>query len=131
MSKQILKGRAIVDGEATGQLLCIRTPVSFLGMLNPSSGELKVEGVVLSIPGKVLAIPGTIGSTVAPYIIYQTRKLNTAPAAIISKNVDTYLASGCAVSKIPLVELKNEFDDLCRLSGSAVRVLPGGLIEVE
>lgn len=124
-------GRAIVEGEASGTLLCLRSPISFLGMFNPETGEVRAEGLKASAAGRVLVVPGTVGSTVAPYVIYRSMKLKTAPAAIVAMSVDAYLASGCAISKIPLVELRDGFDGLCSLSGARARVLQGGLIEVE
>lgn len=131
MAKAAFAGRVIVDGEARGRLVCVRRPVSFLGMFVPEEGVLRVDGASISVAGSVLAVPGTVGSTVAPYVIYRSAKLGKAPAAIVSLSVDAYLASGCAISKIPLVELKEGFEELCGLSGSTAVLRRGGTIEVE
>ncbi|MDG7036785.1 MAG: DUF126 domain-containing protein [Nitrososphaerota archaeon] len=103
-----LNGRVLVGGNASGELIIIRKPISFLGMVNPVNGQLKSsvdnqKGI--SLAGKILWLPYTTGSTVGAYIIYQMSKNNVAPIAILAQTADTTLASGCALSNILLVDL--------------------------
>jgi predicted aconitase with swiveling domain len=102
-----IKGNPLVPGKAVGPLLVTLKPISFLGMVDPVKGEIVAGDTDIMnrrITGTVLAFPHMIGSTVAPYIIYRMKKLNTSPAAIVVKTADASLASGCAVSGIPLID---------------------------
>lgn len=103
-----IHGRVLVEGNASGELLVIMEPISFLGMVNPTNGQLKLSlksSHEASLVGKVLWLPYTIGSTVGAYIIYQMSKNNVAPAAILAQKADSTLSSGCALSNIVLVDL--------------------------
>lgn len=56
-----------------------------------------------SIKDKVLFIPGgklTVGS----YVIFQMKKNNTAPKAIICLNAEPIIATGAIMSDIPMVD---------------------------
>jgi predicted aconitase with swiveling domain len=44
------------------------------------------------------------GSTVGSYTLYRMKKNNTAPAAIVNKQIDTITAVGCIISEIPCVD---------------------------
>ncbi len=103
----IIKGNSIVPGISQGQLLVSLNPISFLGMVDPVKGEIvagETNLINLKITGSVLAFPYMVGSTVAPYVIYRMKKLKTSPAAIAVQRADASLASGCAVTEIPLID---------------------------
>ena len=79
--------RNIAKGKDSGELIVSSEPISFLGGVDPKTGividpnhELKGQ----SIKDKVLFIPGGKGSTVGSYVIFQMKKNNTAPKAIIA-----------------------------------------------
>ena len=100
-----IKAEVIVEGPSMirSTLKVIDKPVSFLGMVDPKMGILKAEDNTVELTGVILSFPYMIGSTVAPYIIYSLKRNKKAPVAMISSSVDALLASGCAISDIPLL----------------------------
>jgi len=131
---QIVKGRTIARGRATGKVLMTKDPISFLGNVNPETGEIVDPGHELfgkSIKGTVLVFPQGKGSTVGSYVIYQLKKNNAAPVAIINLECEPIVAVGAIISEIPLVDKmeKDPYDIL--KDGDDVTVDgTGGLIEI-
>ena len=118
----LLHGRSISKGSATGELLITDKPISFLGGVNPKTGEIidvnhPLAGV--SVAGKVLVFPFGKGSTVGSYVLYALAKNNAAPAAIINKECETIIATGAIMAGIPAVD---------RLEGD---LLAGGRVTVD
>lgn len=123
-----LKGRTISRGCAKGEVLLSRDPISFLGSVDPKTGVIIEENHVLmgkSIKGKVLVFPHGKGSTVGSYVLYQLKKNETAPAAIINLETEPIVAVGAIISEIPLVDMleKNPYEvlnngDLVLVNGS-------------
>jgi predicted aconitase with swiveling domain len=112
-----LKGRTISRGCAKGEVLLSRDPISFLGSIDPKTGVVIEEKHLLagkSIKGKVLVFPHGKGSTVGSYVMYQLKKNEVAPAAIINLETEPIVAVGAIISKIPLVDMleKNPYDFL-------------------
>ena len=112
-----LKGRTISRGCAKGEVLLSRDPISFLGGIDPKTGVVVEENHILagkSIKGKVLVFPHGKGSTVGSYVMYQLKKNEVAPAAIINLETEPIVAVGAIISKIPLVDMleKNPYDFL-------------------
>ena len=96
--------RNIAKGKEKGELIVSSEPISFLGGVDPETGiiidpnhELKGK----CIKDKVLFIPGGKGSTVGSYVIFQMKKNNTAPKAIICLNAEPIIATG-AIKPYPL-----------------------------
>ncbi len=122
-----VKAEVIVEGSAliSSTLKIVEKPISFLGMVNPKRGSLKIDDKEIEITGKVLSFPYMIGSTVAPYIIYSLKKNKKAPLAIITSSVDALLASGCAISDIPLLTIsQHDFDLIKKFNDKAITVDP-------
>ncbi|MDR0767517.1 MAG: DUF126 domain-containing protein [Methanosarcinales archaeon] len=104
---QIIKGRTIARGKAAGKVLMTKDPISFLGNVNPETGEIVDPGHELfgkSIKGTVLVFPQGKGSTVGSYVLYQLKKNNAAPAAIINLECEPIVAVGAIISEIPLID---------------------------
>ena len=102
-----LEGRKIYKGTAEGEAIVTKDGISFYGGVDPDSGEIVEVGHELegqSITGKVLVFPTGKGSTVGSYTMYRMKKSNTAPAAIVNKQIDTIVAVGCIISEIPCVD---------------------------
>lgn len=83
----------------------------------------ELEGKCLS--GKVLVFPHGKGSTVGSYVMYQLKKNNVAPAAIINRSAEPIVVVGAIISDIPMVDstdpdpieiIKN--GDLVRVDGT-------------
>jgi hypothetical protein len=102
-----LKGRRIYKGVAEGEAIVTKDGISFYGGVDPDTGKVVEVGHELegqSITGKILVFPMGKGSTVGSYTLYRMKKNNTAPAAIVNKQIDTIIAVGCIISEIPCVD---------------------------
>ena len=97
----------ISSGSASGPALVSKEPISFLGTVDPETGEVvdpKHQLFGKAIGGKVLIFPGGKGSTVGSYVIYQLKKRGFAPAAMINIRSEPIVAVGAIISGIPLVD---------------------------
>ena len=97
----------ISSGSASGPALVSSEPISFLGTVDPETGEVvdpKHQLFGEHIGGKVLIFPGGKGSTVGSYVIYQLKKRGVAPAAMINIRSEPIVAVGAIISGIPLVD---------------------------
>jgi len=102
-----LRGRRIYKGIAEGEAIVTKDGISFYGGVDPDTGKVVEVGHELegqSITGKILVFPVGKGSTVGSYTLYRMKKNNTAPAAIVNKQIDTIIAVGCIISEIPCVD---------------------------
>jgi len=107
MSGQIIKGRTIARGQAVGKVLMTKDPISFLGNVNPDTGIVVDQNHELfgkSIKDTILVFPQGKGSTVGSYVIYQLKKNNVAPAAIINLECEPIVAVGAIISAIPMID---------------------------
>jgi len=123
MIKMVIKCRTISKGEATGELIVSTEPLSFLGGVNPNTGEVidpnhELKGKFIN--DKILFIPGGKGSTVGSYVIFQMKKNNVAPSAIICLKAEPIIATGAIISDIPMVDSPESTDGL--VSGVKVAV---------
>ncbi len=101
-----MKGRGISRGKASGSLILLEKPFSFLGGVDPLTGRLTVasgaEG--RDIRNAVFAFPFGRGSTVGSYTILQMKKLGTIPAAIINQRAETIVATGAVMAGVPMID---------------------------
>lgn len=107
--------RSISKGKTSGELLVSNKTISFLGGVNPETGEVIDPNHDLkgqSIKDKILFIPGGKGSTVGSYVIYQMKKNNTAPKAIICLKAEPIIATGAIMSNIPMVDSLSSTSEL-------------------
>jgi predicted aconitase with swiveling domain len=127
-----LRGRKIYKGIASGKAIVTNEGISFYGGIDPDSGKVvevghELEGQIIT--GKILVFPTGKGSTVGSYTMYRMRKNNTAPLAIINKNIDTIVAVGCIISEIPCVDMididkiKNQDNVIVNGSEGTVEIL--------
>ncbi len=124
----------VSSGCAAGEAIVTRDALSFLGNVNPETGEVvdpEHELYGKCIAGKVLIFPGGKGSTVGSYIIYQLKKRDKAPIAMINLKSEPIVAIGAVISGIPLVDRVTE-DILHLKDGTHVIVnADEGLIEIQ
>lgn len=102
-----IKCRTISRGVAEGEVLLTHDAISFLGNVDPETGEIvepRHELYGQSIAGKVLVFPHGKGSTVGSYVIYQLFKNGVAPAAMINLESEPIVAVGAIISEVPLVD---------------------------
>ncbi|MHC1626927.1 MAG: DUF126 domain-containing protein [Methanoculleaceae archaeon] len=107
VSCRIIRGRGISGGKGTGPLLWSPEPISFLGGVNPETGEIIEEGQPLQgrcIAGTVFAFPHGKGSTVGSYVIYALKQNGVAPAAMVAREAEPIIATGAIMAKIPLID---------------------------
>ena len=97
------EGRTISPGKATGEVLRLDEPLSFLGGVDGSTGELRV-GNGGNVKGKVLVFPRGKGSTVGSFVMYDLMVHGCAPAAVINESAETIVATGAVISSIPMVD---------------------------
>jgi hypothetical protein len=114
-----IKAHRVSKGKASGSVLITMDAISFLGSVNPKTGVVVEKGHELEgecISGKVLVFPSGKGSTVGSYVIYQLKKNNVAPAAMINLQCEPIVAVGAIISGIPLVDQleQNPFETLKR-----------------
>src|SRR5579871_1235843 len=77
-----------------GELLFSSYPLSFWGGYDPATGEIIDRRHPLSgamAAGKLLAIPYTIGSSTTAQVLLEAIRAGKAPAAIVTRRLDTYL----------------------------------------
>jgi len=109
-----IKGRIIAKGIGEGPAVVTREPLSFLGGVDPKQGVITDPHHELCgtpIAGTVLTFPQAKGSTVGSYVLYQLKRNDKAPAAIINASSETIVAVGAIISNIPLID-KLEVDPL-------------------
>ena len=99
----IVEGRTIMSGKATGEVVKLGEPLSFLGGVDGSTGDLRVGGGG-NVAGKVLVFPKGKGSTVGSFVMYDLMVHGVAPAAVINETAETIVATGAVISSIPMVD---------------------------
>jgi uncharacterized protein len=120
-----IKCHRVACGSARGPALVTRDAISFLGNVDAETGRVVDPAHELfgqCISGKVLIFPGGKGSTVGSYVIYQLRKRDLAPAAMINIRSEPIVAVGAIISGIPLVD---------RVKEEILRVRSGTVVEVD
>jgi predicted aconitase with swiveling domain len=114
---KLIRGKALVPGEAAGEALVSSEPLSFWGGYESSNGEIidrrhTLNGQVAS--GRILVIPYTRGSSTTTAVLLESVKKGTAPAAIITRKVDSFLCLASIVADemygkpIPIVATESE-----------------------
>jgi hypothetical protein len=130
-----LRGRRVVGGYAEGTAIVSQRPISFYGGVDPKTGCVVERGHELEgrcVSGLVLVFSTGKGSTVGSYTLYQMKKFGTAPKAIINRETEIIIATGCALAEIPLID-RLERDPMDEIeSGDYVEVdADKGEVEVE
>ncbi|WP_414469849.1 DUF126 domain-containing protein [Methanobacterium sp. ACI-7] len=129
-----IKCKKISRGNAEGEVLITKDPLSFLGGVDPYTGVVIDQGHELykqKISDKILVIPSGKGSTVGSYVIFQMAKSKTAPKAIISIKAEPIIATGAIMAGIPMVhEPEEDLFDILK-NGDIVKVdADSGIIRV-
>jgi len=103
--------KILVKGKVDGIVLKSNMPINFLGTVDKNTGIISDKNHELynkSIKDSVLVFPSGVGSSVGAYTIYSIKSNNSAPIAMICQKADLTVASGCALSNIPLVIVSDE-----------------------
>jgi len=108
MKNITLKGRGIVEGRCEAEALVSTKPLSFLGGVDPSSGEVIEKEHDLHgkcVKDKILCFPHGHGSTVGSYVLYSLSKKGIGPKAIVNQVADPVVVVGAIIAGIPMVDL--------------------------
>ena len=111
MTSRIIKCRKISRGQAQGNVIISSDPLSFLGGVDPQTGDItdrQHELYQQNISDQILVIPSGKGSTVGSYVIYQMAKNKTAPLAIVALEAEPIIATGAIMASIPMVDQPEE-----------------------
>ena len=125
MSEIVLQGHKVVGGTAEGEALVCHEPITFVGGINPSTGEVMEKGHELEgkrITDKILVYPTGKGSTGGSYRIYDMAKRRTGPKAIINLRAEPITAIGAIIGEIPMVDKLSQDPTQLIQSGDWVRV---------
>lgn len=99
----MLRGRTISRGKASGKVLKLEGPLSFLGGVDGATGELRVEKEG-NVADRILVFPRGKGSTVGSFVMYDLMVHGKAPAAVVNSSAETIVATGAVISSIPMVD---------------------------
>lgn len=113
----MIQGKPIIPGCAQGEVLVSSEPLSFWGGYDHRSGEIidcrhPLSGQVAA--GRILAVPFTRGSSTTTAVLLEAVRAGTAPAAILTIDVDSFFALASIVADelyrrpIPIVMLAPE-----------------------
>ena len=97
-----LDGRPIVAGSGGGEVLYANQPLSFWGGYDAVSGRITDTHHPLAgatAAGKALVLPATRGSSTTTAVLLEAIRRETAPAALITRGVDAFLALACVVGQ--------------------------------
>lgn len=114
MAPLILNGKVVIPGEARGKALVSDEPLSFWGGYDWQTGEIidrrhNLSGSIAK--DTILAIPFTRGSSTTTAVLLEAIRAKTAPAAIITTDIDFFFALASVVadelyaSPLPLIAL--------------------------
>lgn len=97
----VIHGTVLVKGGGSGPLLVSDMPLSFWGGYNQFTGEVIDRRHPLSgkiATGCMLAIPASRGSSTTTAVLLEAIRRGTAPAALITSQVDTFLVLASVVA---------------------------------
>ncbi len=103
--------KILVPGKVQGIVLKSTKPINFLGTVDKKTGIISDKNHDLfekSIKDTILVFPSGVGSSVGAYNIYSIKSNNTAPLAMICQKADLTVATGCALTNIPLIIISDE-----------------------
>ena len=136
MAELMFQGKVIIPGQARGTALVSNEPLSFWGGYDWQTGEIidrrhKLSGSIAK--DRILAIPFTRGSSTTTAVLLEAIRVGTAPAAIITTDIDFFFALASVVaeelyaSPLPLVSLAEK--DFAQLkTGDEIQIADSGSV---
>ncbi len=92
------------DFVVTGEAFVTEVPITLLGYVNRTTGEIEEAGHPRdgeSVAGKIAIFPKGSGSSVAPYVLLELFYQGNAPLAIVNTEIDQQSAPACSLEGIP------------------------------
>jgi predicted aconitase with swiveling domain len=135
---RIVRGRPVVPGNATGEVLVSDEPLSFWGGYNHHTGEITDRRHPLSgeiAAGRVLALPFTRGSSTTTAVLLEAVRAGTAPVAILTTGIDSFFALASIVAdkmynaQFPVIAISSE-DFAALKTGEELEIQENGTIYV-
>ena len=120
-----IKGAVVYGGQAEGELLVLRRPLSFWGGADPVTGVVcdpRHPQYGQGISGRILIMERSIGSSSSSAIMLEQLRNGTAPAGVVVGATDAILVLGILVAQelgyptVPLLQVSPA--DICRLMTS-------------
>ncbi len=102
----MLHGRGLVPGEAVAEAVVSSQAINGWGAINPKTGaviESRHELHGVSLAGKVVVFPGAKGSSGWSGVFHIARINGVQPAAFVFNKMNTKVALGVIVSRVPAV----------------------------
>ena len=139
MDELTFRGRVVIPGEARGAALVSHEPLSFWGGYDWKTGEIIDRRHELSgsnARDKILAVPFTRGSSTTTAVLLEAIRAHTAPAAILTTDVDFFFALASVVadelytSPLPLIALKEQ-DFLQLKTNDEIQVTADGTVVIQ
>jgi hypothetical protein len=103
--------KVLVSGKVQGTVLKSKDSINFLGTVDKKTGVISDKNHDLfekPLKDTILVFPSGVGSSVGAYTIYSIKTNNTAPLAMICQKADLTVATGCALTNIPLIIISDE-----------------------
>ena len=103
--------KILVHGKIQGTILKSQNTINFLGTVDKKTGIINDQNHDLfekSIKDIILVFPSGVGSSVGAYTIYSIKSNDSAPLAMICHKADLTVATGCALTNIPLIIVNDE-----------------------
>lgn len=107
MEKKVLIGRTVVEGEAEGEALVTSQPLSFMGSVNPKTGQIIEQGHELEgqyLKDRIFVFPFSKGSTGGSYMLYDVVKNGVGPRGIINADAEAVCVIGAIVADLPMAD---------------------------
>lgn len=126
------QGRSICPGLAEGEALVTRQGISFLGGVDPETGEItevdhELQGQ--SVAGKILVLPALKGSAGGMWILIRLASSGKGPLGIAVSRADTILVGAVIMAEIPTLDSVEGLLEAVE-SGQRLRI-DGGKGEIE
>jgi predicted aconitase with swiveling domain len=129
-----LRGRGLVGGVAEGEALVTRDSISGWGGIEPLAGriiESRHELTGQSFKDKILVFPGAKGSSGWSGMFHMSRLAGSAPKAMIFNYMNTKIALGVVVTRVPAITELDQDPLTVIETGDWVRVdADAGTVEV-
>ena len=93
--------RVLVSGRGHGAALVLDEPLSFWGGVDPATGaviDVHHPQAGSIVAGRVLVLPAGRGSSSSSYVLAESVRSGTAPAAIVLGEPDAIIALGALVA---------------------------------
>src|SRR5262245_524168 len=135
---RVIKGRALVGGEAEAEALVADEPLSFWGGYDQRTGEIIDRRHPLSgetAAARVLALPASRGSRTTTAVLLEAIKSGKSPVAIVTIAVDSFFSLASIVAgemygkQIPIVAVAPE-DFATLRTGQRIKVCQDGALIV-